>query len=167
MHLLGQCKDHNFGRKHEDETNEPIFFIYFSRFNCNIHFLYLKIVKTRFHFLSFGPFGSVKYLNFGEKLPTRTTYHSFLENRHPKITENPYYVLLPKGAENMYQLINMKDCNWINDVALEQGLMDYVRRSLKGKEILDFMKRDHEQYCWSNAALYRRLRFFDINYVCT
>ena len=61
----------------------------------------------------------------------------------------------------------MKESNWINDVALEQGLRDYVWRSLKGKEILDFMKRDYEQYCWSIAALDRRLLFFDINYVCT
>ena len=52
----------------------------------------------------------------------------------------------------------MEDSNWINDVVLEQGLRDYVRKSLKGKEILNFMKRDYEQY-W--------LRFFDINYVCT
>ena len=128
--------------------------------------MYLKIVKTPFHFLPFGSFWSVKYLNFGKKLPTRTAHHSFLENRHPKVTKNPCYVLFPKGAEKMYQLINMEDRNWINDVALEQGLRDFVRRSIKGKEILDFMKRDYEQYCWSIATLDRRLRFFDINYVC-
>ena len=73
---------------------------------------------------------------------------------------------VPKGAEKMYQLINMEDRNWINDVALEQGLRDFVRRSIKGKEILDFMKRDYEQYCWSIGTLDRRLCFFDINYVC-
>ena len=54
----------------------------------------------------------------------------------------------------------MEDSNWINDVALQEGLKDYVRRSLKGKEILDFMKRDYEQYCWSIATLDRRLRVF-------
>ena len=57
----------------------------------------------------------------------------------------------------------MEDSNWKNDVALEQDLKDYVRRNLKRKEILDFMKRDYEQYCWSRATLDRRLCFFDIN----
>ena len=54
----------------------------------------------------------------------------------------------------------MEDSNWINDVAQQQGLRDFVRRSLKGKDILDFMIRDYEQYCWSIATLDRRLRFF-------
>ena len=48
----------------------------------------------------------------------------------------------------------MEDNNWINDAAPEQGLKDYVRKSLKGKEILDFMKRDYDQY-W--------LRFSNMN----
>ena len=38
----------------------------------------------------------------------------------------------------------MEDSNWKNDVALEQDLRNYVRRNLKWKEILDFMKRDYE-----------------------
>ena len=44
----------------------------------------------------FGPFWSAKYLNFGQKLPIWTTYHTFLESRHPEVTKNPYYVLSPK-----------------------------------------------------------------------
>ena len=30
----------------------------------------------------FGSFWSVKYLNFGLKLPIRTAHHTFLESRH-------------------------------------------------------------------------------------
>ena len=47
----------------------------------------------------FGPFWSVKYLNFGQKLPIRTTHHTFLESRHPEVTKNPYYVLSPKWSQ--------------------------------------------------------------------
>ena len=57
----------------------------------------------------------------------------------------------------------MEDSNWKNDVALEQDLRDYMRRYLKRREILDFMKRDYEQYCWNIATSDKRLRFFDIN----
>ena len=42
--------------------------------------------------IPFGPFWSVKYLNFGKNLPIRTTHHTFLEIRHTKVTKNPYYV---------------------------------------------------------------------------
>ena len=41
----------------------------------------------------FGSFWSVKYLNFGQKLPIRTAHHTFLENRHPGIFRTFYYVL--------------------------------------------------------------------------
>ena len=34
----------------------------------------------------FGLFWSVKYLNFGQKLPNRTAHHTFLESRHPVVT---------------------------------------------------------------------------------
>ena len=40
---------------------------------------------------SFGPFWSVKYLNFGQNLPNRTACHAFLESRHPEVSKNPYY----------------------------------------------------------------------------
>ena len=39
--------------------------------------------------LPLGPFWSVKYLNFGQKLPIWTTHHTFLESRHPEVTKNP------------------------------------------------------------------------------
>ena len=34
MHLFGKFKNHNSGRKHGNQTNDSIFFIYFSRSNC-------------------------------------------------------------------------------------------------------------------------------------
>ena len=43
----------------------------------------------------FGPFWSVKYLNFGQKLPNRTVHHTCPENRHPEVTKNVYYALNP------------------------------------------------------------------------
>ena len=46
----------------------------------------------------FGPFWSVKYLNFGQKLPIQTARYTFLESRHPEVTKNPYYDLSPEGS---------------------------------------------------------------------
>ena len=47
----------------------------------------------------FGLFWSVKYLNFGQKLPIQTAHHTFLESWHPKVTENPYCVLSHQGSQ--------------------------------------------------------------------
>ena len=49
--------------------------------------------------LPFGPFWSVKYLNFGQKLPIRSAYHTFLESRHPEATRKSYYVLSIEGSQ--------------------------------------------------------------------
>ena len=59
---------------------------------------------------SFGPFWSVKYLNFGQKLPIWTTHHTFLESRHPEVTKNPCYVLSPVGSKKKKknQLVNYR-----------------------------------------------------------
>ena len=43
--------------------------------------------------LLFGPFWSVKYLNFGQTLPIRTAHYAFLKSKDPEVTKNPYYVL--------------------------------------------------------------------------
>ena len=54
----------------------------------------MKIVKIYFDVVPpFGPCWSVKYLNFGQKLPIWTTDHAFLERRYPVVTKNPYHVL--------------------------------------------------------------------------
>ena len=47
----------------------------------------------------FGPFWSVKYLNFGQKLPILRADHTFIENGHTEVTKNPYYVLSPEGSQ--------------------------------------------------------------------
>ena len=54
----------------------------------------------------FGPFCSVKYLNFGQKLPIWTAHYTFLECRHPEVTKNSYYVLFPKECQKRYQLMD-------------------------------------------------------------
>ena len=48
---------------------------------------------------TFGPFWSVNYLNFGQKLPSSIAHHTFLESRHPEVTKNLYYVLFPQGNQ--------------------------------------------------------------------
>ena len=48
---------------------------------------------------SFGPFWSVKYLNFPQKLPIWTAHHTFLESKHSGVTKNLYYVLSPEGSQ--------------------------------------------------------------------
>ena len=50
-------------------------------------------------FPSFGPFWSVKYINFGQKLPIRSAHHTFLESRYSEVNKNPYYILSPKGSQ--------------------------------------------------------------------
>ena len=58
------------------------------------------MVKIHFHAIpTFGPFWSVKYLNFGQKLPIRSAYHTFLESRHPEATRKSYYVLSLEGSQ--------------------------------------------------------------------
>ena len=47
----------------------------------------------------FGLFWSVKYLNFGQRLPIRATHHIFLESGHHEVTKNAYYGLSPKGSQ--------------------------------------------------------------------
>ena len=54
----------------------------------------------------FGPFWSVKYHNFWQKLPIRTINDIFLESRHPEVTKNSYYVLSREGSQKMYQLMS-------------------------------------------------------------
>ena len=49
-HNFWEFKDHNSGRRHENQTNDPIFFICISSPNCiGNSFLHLKIVKIHFH----------------------------------------------------------------------------------------------------------------------
>ena len=52
----------------------------------------------------FGPFWSVKYLNFGQKLPIQTTHHTFLESRHPEVTKIYIMFCPPTGARYSFFL---------------------------------------------------------------
>ena len=49
--------------------------------------------------LPFSPFWSVKYPNFGQKLPIRIAHHTFLESRHPDLTKNLYCALSREGSQ--------------------------------------------------------------------
>ena len=61
---------------------------------------------------SFGPFWSVKYLNFGQKLQIWTTHHTFLESRHPEVAKNSYYVLSPEESQKMVSTHKFKK-DWL------------------------------------------------------
>ena len=45
----------------------------------------------------FGSLWSVKYTNFGQKLPIRIAHHTFRRSRHPEASKNSYYFLSPEG----------------------------------------------------------------------
>ena len=45
---------------------------------------------------TFGPFLYLKYLNFGQMLPIRTSHHTFLDSIHSEVFKNLYYVLFYK-----------------------------------------------------------------------
>ena len=47
----------------------------------------------------FGPFWSVNYLNFGQKLPIPTAHNTFLESRHTEVTTNSYHILSDEGSQ--------------------------------------------------------------------
>ena len=51
---------------------------------CNIHFVFETSQNSFSCGPPFGPFWSAKYLNFGQKLPIRTTHYTFLESRRTK-----------------------------------------------------------------------------------
>ena len=81
MHFFGQFTDHNSGRKHENQTNDSIFFHLLFPLELIVTFIFVfEISQNSF---SCGPpcgsFWSVKYLNFWKNLPIRTTHHTFLE----------------------------------------------------------------------------------------
>ena len=61
MHFLGEFNDHNSGKKLDSFENSQ------NQFSCDS---------------PFGPFWSVKLLNFWEKLPIWAAHHTFLESRH-------------------------------------------------------------------------------------
>ena len=80
----------------------------------------------------FGPSWSVKYLNFEQKLPIRTTHYTFLESRHPEVTKNSYYVFSPEGSQEkvsayglFWHMLNFCPtlvlCLWIEKIYCTNG----------------------------------------------
>ena len=57
-----------------------------------------------------------------------------------------------------------REALWKDDDNLKEDLETYVRQGLQRKEVLDFVKRDFDQYTWSLRSLDRRLRHFQIFY---
>lgn len=53
---------------------------------------------------------------------------------------------------------------WTDDNYLKEKLATYVHQGLQRLEILDFMKRDFNQYTWSLRTLCRRMSHFGISY---
>ena len=59
----------------------------------------------------------------------------------------------------------VRNIDWKDDEKLKQELSAYVSQGLKREEILDFVKRDYQEYTWSFRTLDRRLRAFDIQLI--
>ena len=66
---------------------------------CNIHFIFEFSQNSFSCGPLFGPFWSVKYFNFGQKLPIQATHRTFVKSRHPEVTKNPCYVLPPEWSQ--------------------------------------------------------------------
>ena len=91
----------NSGGKHGNQTNDPIFFylLFPLYFFITFVFVFENCQNSFSCGPTFGPFWSVKYLNFGQKLPIWTAQHTFLESRHSEVFENLYYVLSPEEIQ--------------------------------------------------------------------
>ena len=82
----------NLGKKHRNQTNNNIFF------NNILSSKYLTFIfilgNTQNSFScgwNSGSFWSAKYLNLGQKLTICAVHHTFLEERHPEDTKNPFF----------------------------------------------------------------------------
>lgn len=54
--------------------------------------------------------------------------------------------------------------SWQNNLQLKTAMENYVSSNIQRKEMLDFLKRDFNEYPWSMRTLDRRLRHFKIYY---
>ena len=60
------------------------------------------MLKTHFHVVPPSPFVHSGLKNtsiFGRKLPIQTAHHTFLESRHPDVTNNLYYVFYSSQSQ--------------------------------------------------------------------
>ena len=106
MHFSRQFTDHNSGRKHVSQTNDPIFFIYFFHSTCLQHlFLYLKMVKIHFHVVPpFGPLWYLKYLNLGQSYRFAEPIILFQKVHTLRLLKIHIMFCPPRGARKRYQL---------------------------------------------------------------
>ena len=89
--------DHNSGKENENYKNDPTFLSTFSALPaCNIPFWICEYLKFIFQFHYFGPFWSVKYLNFCQKLQIWKAHNALPERKYPQVTKNLYYVLFTR-----------------------------------------------------------------------
>ena len=98
MHFLGQFKDHNSGRQHGTRQMTTFFSSTFSALFVISIFVFENSQNSFSCGTPFGPFWSVKFVNFVQKLPFRTAHHIFLGSGHAEVIKNPYYVLSPEGS---------------------------------------------------------------------
>ena len=83
----------------ETRQMTPFFSSIFSALLVAFIFVFENSLNSFSYSPLFGPFWSVKYLHFGQKLPIRTAHHTFIELRHPEVTKNPYFVLCPEEGQ--------------------------------------------------------------------
>ena len=99
MHLFRQFKDHKLGKKYETRQITTFFSSSFSTLFVTFILVFKNSQNSFSCGLPFGPFWSVKYLNFGQKLPLRTAHHTFIKRSHPGFTKNLHYILSTKGSQ--------------------------------------------------------------------
>ena len=71
--------------------------------------IFMWFMWSKIHFPPFGPFWSVKYLNFGQKLPIWTVNYTFLKGRHPEVSKTPYYVMSPEGSQEKVSAYGLQE----------------------------------------------------------
>ena len=78
----------------------------------------------------FGPFWSLKYLNFDQKLPIWTAHHTFLESRHPEFSESIYYTLSTRRSQISIFLGSSSGTNIADKLVLRSPSLASLERSL-------------------------------------
>ena len=61
-------------------------------------------------------------------------------------------------------MARIRDDSWTDDVILKECLIEHVRQCMQRIDILDYLRRDFNQYAWSMRSLERRLTYFGIKY---
>ena len=127
--------------------------------------MYLKIVKIYFHVLRphFGPFWSVKYISFGQKLQIQTAHHTFLESRHPEVNKNPHYILSPVGsqkkllAHGLVLVVRESKCMEIQKFRSSAKPRKFLplKQSQKKSEYMKFTYFTNKSFIWKGQVKYK------------